>query len=454
MIHAYKMHGTNMVLDVNSGSVHVFDDISYDVLGCYNNEGIADKAKVEDLTLKYSEKEIEGACEEIETLKQNGLLFSSDPYSQMVPKWTKKTVVKALCLHIAHDCNLRCSYCFAGTGEYMGKRSLMSLEVGKKAIDFLLENSGNRRNLEVDFFGGEPLMNFDVVKEIVLYARNREKEFNKNFRFTITTNGLLLDEDKRDFINQHMNNVVISLDGRKDVNDSVRKRVDGTGSYDRILPLALKMVEERKEKEYYVRGTFTRKNLDFSNDVLHLSDMGFDQISIEPVVASAGSGLDIRKEDLETIFKEYEKLARIYVERRKNGKWFNFFHFMIDLEGGPCIAKRLRGCGSGTEYLAVTPQGELYPCHQFAGQKEFLLGNVFEGFNGNPVLDEFADTNVYTKPECNSCWAKFYCSGGCAANAYQFNKNIKIPYDIGCELEKKRVECALWIKYKELEEEN
>ena len=454
MIHAYKMHGTNMVLDVNSGSVHVFDDISYDVLGCYSNDGVVDTGKLKNLISKYSEKDIEEARKEIETLKENNLLFTSDPYSQMVPEWTRKTVTKALCLHIAHDCNLRCSYCFADTGEYMGKRSLMSLEVGKKAIDFLIENSGNRRNLEVAFFGGEPLMNFEVVKEIVYYAREREKEANKNFRFTITTNGLLLDEDKRAFINEHMHNVVISLDGRKDVNDSVRKRVDGTGSYDRVLPNALKIAEERKNKEYYVRGTFTRKNLDFSNDVLHLSDLGFDQISIEPVVADEGSELEIRTEDLETVFREYEKLAQIYVERRKKGKWFNFFHFMIDLEGGPCIAKRLRGCGSGTEYLAVTPEGDLYPCHQFVGQEEFLLGNVFEGFNDNTIVNEFIDTNVYTKPQCNSCWAKFYCSGGCAANAYQFNKSIKIPYEIGCELEKKRVECALWIKYKEIADQD
>lgn len=454
MIHAFKMHGTNMVLDINSGSVHVFDDISYDVLSCYGDDGTLDAVRLKDLEAKYSRKDIEEACEEIEALRKNNLLFTSDPYAEMVSEWTGKTVTKALCLHIAHDCNLRCSYCFAGTGEYMGRRSLMSPEVGKRAIDFLIENSGNRKNLEVDFFGGEPLMNFEAVKEIVRYAKTREKEASKNFRFTITTNGLLLDEEKRAFINEHMHNVVISLDGRKEINDSVRKRVDGTGSYDRVLPLALKLAQERRDKEYYVRGTFTRQNLDFSNDVLHLADLGFDQISIEPVVAAENSGIDIRREDLETVFQEYEKLAKIYVERRKSGKWFNFFHFMIDLEGGPCIAKRLRGCGSGTEYLAVTPEGDLYPCHQFVGQKEFLLGNVFEGFNNNPVVREFRKTNVYTKPQCNSCWAKFYCSGGCAANAYQFNKSIKIPYDIGCELEKKRVECALWIKYKELEEEN
>jgi uncharacterized protein len=325
----------------------------------------------------------------------------------------------------------------------------MSAEVGMKAIDFLIENSGGRKNLEVDFFGGEPLMNFNVVKDIVAYARQKEKEFNKNFRFTITTNVLLLDEEKRAFINENMHNVVLSLDGRKEVNDAVRKRVDGTGSYDRILPLAKKMVEERKGGQYYLRGTFTRKNLDFGKDVLHMADLGFDQISVEPVVAAAGSGLDIREEDLEFVNNEYERLAKEYTERRKNGKWFNFFHFNVDLEGGPCIAKRLRGCGSGTEYLAVTPEGDLYPCHQFVGHKEFLLGNIFDGLNGNPVREKFIEANVYTKPECSACWAKFYCSGGCAANAWQFNKDIKITYHIGCELEKKRVECALWIKSQE-----
>lgn len=445
MIHAYKIHGENIVLDVMSGAVHLLDDTAYDVLGCYNNDGTLNPNKLKKLT-KYDETSINEALKEIEYLVENKMLFTEDPYTEMLPVWTKQTVVKALCLHIAHDCNLRCSYCFAGTGEYMGHRSLMSLEVGKKAIDFLIDNSGNRRNLEVDFFGGEPLMNFDVVKGIVEYAREREKEADKNFRFTITTNAMLLDDEKRAYINENMHNVVLSLDGRKEVNDAVRKRIDGTGSYDRILPLTKKMVEERDGQQYYVRGTFTRKNLDFGADVLHLADLGFDQISIEPVVAAKDSGLDIRNEDLETVFNEYERLAKEYVDRRNNGQWFNFFHFMIDLEGGPCIAKRMRGCGSGTEYLAVSPEGELYPCHQFVGHKEFNLGNIYDGLNGNPIREIFSETNVYTKPQCNSCWAKFYCSGGCAANAWQFNNDIKVPYEIGCELEKKRVECALWIK--------
>ncbi len=448
MIHAYKIHGTNMVLDIMSGAVHELDDVAYDVLNCYDKDGVLDSKKLENIN-QYSKSEINEAIEDIEYLKDNKMLFTPDPYSEMIPKWTKRTVVKALCLHIAHDCNLRCTYCFAGTGEYMGHRSLMSLEVGKKAIDFLIENSGNRRNLEVDFFGGEPLMNFEVVKGIVEYAREREKETKKNFRFTITTNVMLLDEDKRNYINENMHNVVLSLDGRKEINDAIRKRVDGSGSYDRILPLAKKMVEERGKQQYYIRGTFTRNNLDFGEDVIHMADLGFDQISVEPVVAAKDSGLDIRNEDLETAFNEYERLAKEYVERRKNGQWFNFFHFMIDLEGGPCIAKRMRGCGSGTEYLAVTPEGELYPCHQFVGHEEFLLGNIYDGLNENPIRETFQQTNVYTKPQCNSCWAKFYCSGGCAANAYQFNNDIKVPYEIGCELEKKRVECALWIKAQE-----
>ncbi|MGI6050397.1 MAG: thioether cross-link-forming SCIFF peptide maturase [Acetivibrionales bacterium] len=449
MIHVFEMHGKNIVLDVMSGAVHELDSVACDVLSCYTQEGILEEGKLDKL-VQHSRDEINEAIDDIEYLKKNDLLFTKDPYEEYIPKWTKQTVVKALCLHIAHDCNLRCSYCFAGTGEYMGHRSLMSLEVGKKAIDFLIENSGNRKNLEVDFFGGEPLMNFEVVKGIVEYARIREKQANKNFRFTITTNVMLLDKEKRDYINKNMHNVVLSLDGRKEVNDAVRKRVDGSGSYDRILPGAKKMVEERGEDQYYIRGTFTRRNLDFGKDVMHLADLGFEQISIEPVVAAKGSGLDIRTEDLEKVCNEYERLALEYVERRKNGKWFNFFHFMIDLEGGPCVAKRLRGCGSGTEYLAVTPEGDLYPCHQFVGHEEFLLGNVFDGINDNPVRKKFQETNVYTKPECNDCWAKFYCSGGCAANAWQFNNDITVPYDIGCELEKKRVECALWIKSQEI----
>lgn len=449
MIHAFSMHGTNLVLDVNSGAVHVFDDTAFEVLKCFDQAGRLNDEKLYKLKEQLPQKGIPEAVDEIQALIDEGLLFSVDPYEEYLPQWSKQTVVKALCLHIAHDCNLRCKYCFAGTGEYLGERSLMSLEVGKKAIDFLIENSGNRRNLEVDFFGGEPLMNFDVVKEIVHYARSRESDSGKYFRFTITTNVLLLDKDKRDFINEHMHNVVLSIDGRKEINDYMRQRVDGTGCYDRILPIAKTMVEERGHENYYVRGTFTRNNLDFGEDVLHLADEGFEQISVEPVVASADSGLDIREEDIPRIWDEYERLAKAYVERRASGRWFNFFHFMLDLEGGPCIAKRLRGCGSGTEYLAVTPEGDLYPCHQFVGQPRFILGSVFEGFTGNPVREEFFSSNVYEKPECRECWAKFYCSGGCAANAWKFNQDIKKTYKVGCELEKKRIECALWIKAQE-----
>ena len=449
MIHAYRMHGTNLVLDVSSGAVHVFDDAAFRVLECFGQDGRLDEKKFSKLKEEMPEREIREALDEIRSLISEGLLFSEDPYEEFLPQWTRNTVVKALCLHIAHDCNLRCRYCFAGAGEYLGERSLMSLEVGKKAIDFLIENSGNRRNLEVDFFGGEPLMNFDVVKGIVGYARSREQDSGKRFRFTITTNILLLNKDKRDFINEHMDNVVLSIDGRREVNDAMRQRLDGTGCYDRILPLAKAMVEERGHQNYYVRGTFTRDNLDFGEDVLHLADLGFEQISVEPVVASAESGLDIREEDIPRACAEYERLAKIYAERRADGRWFNFFHFMLDLEGGPCIAKRLRGCGSGTEYLAVTPEGDLYPCHQFAGQPEFLLGSVFTGFSGNPVREEFYCSNVYEKPECRECWAKYYCSGGCAANAWKFIQDIKKTYRIGCELEKKRIECALWIKAQE-----
>jgi uncharacterized protein len=453
MIHAFRMHGVNLAIDVNSGAVHVLDDTAYEVLQKYDSEGNLDASELHDLEGRYSSEMISEAMDDIGELISQGLLFSKDPYADYVPAWGKQTVVKALCLHIAHDCNLRCRYCFAGTGEYLGGRSLMSLEVGKRAVDFLLAQSGNRRNLEIDFFGGEPLMNFDVVKGIVDYARSKEKEYNKHFRFTITTNVLLLDEAKRSYINENMHNVVLSLDGRKEINDAMRKRVDGTGSYDRILPAAKKMVEERQGQSYYVRGTFTRENLDFGSDVLHLADLGFDQISVEPVVAAQDSGLDIREVDLPAACLEYERLAKLYAEYRASGKWFNFFHFMLDLEGGPCVAKRLRGCGSGTEYLAVTPEGDLYPCHQFVGQKEFLLGSVFTGLHDNPMRETFKETNVYAKPECMACWAKFYCSGGCAANSWQFNKDITKPYRIGCELEKKRVECALWVKARESMEE-
>ncbi len=452
MIHQFHIEDTFMVIDVNSGAIHILDETAYEVLKCLDDKGnIENSSAFESLKKNYSEELVDEAYTELTILKTEGTLFTEDPYEEMLPSWNKSTVVKALCLHIAHDCNLRCEYCFAGTGEYHGKRAMMSIEVGKKSIDFLIANSGNRKNLEVDFFGGEPLMNFETVKEIVAYAREKEVESGKKFRFTITTNAVMLDEPKRKWIDDNMHNVVLSLDGRPEVNDKMRKSVNGTGSYSRILPNIQEMVKLRKDKSYYVRGTFTRNNMDFAEDVLHFADLGFDQVSIEPVVANKDSGLDIREEDLTNCKAEYERLAKLYVQHRKEGKWFNFFHFNIDLEGGPCVAKRLRGCGSGTEYMAITPDGELFPCHQFVGQDEFLLGNVFDGLQGSSVREMFVDTTVYNKPECNACWAKFYCSGGCAANAWQFNGDIKIPYHIGCELEKKRVECALWVKAQELE---
>lgn len=444
MIHKFSLFGTNIVVDVNSGSVHIFDDVAYEVLEYYENTP-AQKI-VELLSTKYKSEEIGEAIKDIDSLKAEGMLYSEDIYEDTVSLWDQKPVVKALCLHISHDCNLRCKYCFASTGDFGGQRSMMSVEVGKKAIDFIIKESGSRKNLEVDLFGGEPLMNFEVVKEIVDYARAKEKEHGKNFRFTITTNAILLNEGIKKYINDNMQNVVLSIDGRKEVNDKMRYRVDGTGCYSDILPKIKDMADSRGQDKYYVRGTFTRENLDFSKDVLHLADEGFKQISVEPVVAGKDSGYDLRLEDLPVLFDEYEKLAQEFVKRKQAGNGFNFFHFMIDLSQGPCIAKRLRGCGSGHEYVAITPEGDIYPCHQFVGNSEFKMGNVAEGILNTDIQKHFKGSNVYTKEECRNCWAKFYCSGGCAANAHQFNNDINVPYKVGCELEKKRVECALWIK--------
>lgn len=447
MIHKYIMHGTNIVMDINSGAVHVFDAAAFDVVDLYKTR--TKEQIIEALSQKYDGQAVSDAYDEVAQLEVDGLLFSEDVYLNAINNWERKPVVKALCLHICHDCNLRCKYCFASTGSFGGHRTMMDIETGKKAIDFLIEKSAGRRNLEVDFFGGEPLMNFDVVKQIVEYARIREKETDKNFRFTITTNAVLLNEDNKEFINKNMHNVVLSIDGRKETNDRMRSRVDGSGTYESILPKLKDMAEARNQDNYYVRGTFTRENLDFSKDVLHLADLGFKQISVEPVVAAKESGLDIREEDLEQLFAEYEALAMEYINRENNKEGFNFFHFMIDLKQGPCIIKRLGGCGSGHEYLAVTPEGDLYPCHQFVGDEKFKMGNVHCGeFNSDSQMN-FQKSNVYTKKDCSECWAKFYCSGGCAANAYQFNNDINVPYKIGCELEKKRVECAIWIKTQE-----
>ncbi|TYQ15575.1 UNVERIFIED_CONTAM: uncharacterized protein Cloal_2045 [Acetivibrio alkalicellulosi] len=448
MIHKFTLLESNIVVDVNSGAVHVFDDISFDILDYYK-EYSSDEI-INKLSNKYDKKEIEEALSEIDELKSKDLLYSSDPYGKYVPLVDSKAVVKALCIHISHDCNLRCKYCFASTGDFGGQRAMMSKEVGIKAIDFLIANSGSRKNLEIDFFGGEPMMNFQVVKDIVAYAREKEKRHNKNFRFTLTTNGLLLNDDNITYINENMQNVVLSIDGREDVNDKMRFRVDGKGCYKDIMPKFKQIANARNQDNYYVRGTFTRENTDFSNDVIHLADEGFKQISVEPVVAAKDTGLDLREEDLPALFLEYEKLAKEYVERRKDGKWFNFFHFMIDLTQGPCIIKRISGCGAGHEYLAITPEGDIYPCHQFVGNDKFKMGNVAQEGIDISTQNLFKNSNVYTKKECGDCWAKFYCSGGCAANSYQFHSDINIPYKVGCEMEKKRVECALWIKAHEM----
>jgi uncharacterized protein len=446
MVHQYKNNGYNMVLDVCSGSVHVVDDLVYDIIEVYKGH---DKEQVEALLLDrgYAKDEIGEAYDAVTQLVDSGQLFTEDVYQDAIVDFKKrKTVVKALCLHIAHDCNLACKYCFAEEGEYRGRRALMSYEVGKQALDFLIANSGSRVNLEVDFFGGEPLMNFDVVKQLVAYGRSREAECNKKFRFTLTTNGILLDDDIMEFANREMANVVLSIDGRKEVNDKMRPSRNGKGSYDIILPKFKKFREMRRDKSYYVRGTFTHYNLDFCQDVISLADQGFDQISVEPVVAQPDCDYAIQEEDVEQICQEYDKLARELIHRAREGHPINFFHFMIDLTGGPCVYKRLSGCGSGTEYLAVTPWGDLYPCHQFVGIDEFKLGDVFHGVEKQEIVDEFKLCNVYAKEKCRDCFARFYCSGGCAANSHQFHGSITDVYDIGCELEQKRVECALMVK--------
>lgn len=439
-------------MDIYSGAVHAVDDLVYDMIGDY--EKMPKESLIKQYSEKYSEEDIKEAMEEIETLKEEGLLFTEDTYGNVLNNFEERqTVVKALCLHIAHDCNLKCRYCFAGEGEYHGDRSMMSAEVGKKAIDFLISHSGNRRNLEVDFFGGEPLMNLDVVKEIVEYGRSLEKEHNKNFRFTMTTNGVLLNDETIEYFNNTMHNVVLSIDGRREINDLMRPTPNGKSSYDIIVDKFKKVAESRNQMDYYVRGTFTRENLDFSKDVLHLADLGFKQVSCEPVVASEDMPYALREEDLPQLFKEYEMLADEMVKRKKEGKGFNFFHFMIDLNQGPCVVKRLSGCGAGCEYMAVTPWGDLYPCHQFVGLDDFQMGTVDDGITNDDKLKMFKCTNVYTKNDCQDCWAKFYCSGGCTANSYQFYGNIKESYKVGCELEKKRVECAIMMKAKEMLED-
>ena len=458
MIHQYQNNGYNIVMDVNSGSVHVVEPVVYDAIALLAEEmpelekpeKLSNEAKERvsrALKERYGAQVIAEALEDVQELIDLEQLFTRDIYKDFVMDFKKrKTVVKALCLHIAHDCNLACRYCFAEEGEYHGRRALMSYEVGKKALDFLIANSGNRRNLEVDFFGGEPLLNWDVVKRLVEYGRSQEEAYNKKFRFTLTTNGVLLNDEVMEFCNREMGNVVLSLDGRKEINDKMRPFRGGQGSYDLIVPKFQKFAESRDQNNYYVRGTFTRENLDFSKDVLHYADLGFKQMSMEPVVADPSEPYAIREEDIPRILEEYDKLAVEYIKRKKEGRGFNFFHFMIDLNAGPCVAKRLAGCGSGTEYLAVTPWGDLYPCHQFVGNEQFLLGNVDTGIVNTQVRDEFKMCNVYAKEKCKDCFARFYCSGGCAANAWNFSNSITGAYEIGCEMQKKRIECAIMIK--------
>lgn len=453
MIHCYQSNGYSIVMDVNSGAVHVVDDLVYQLVPLLEPlvKEKKDKGEILDFVkaqqLPYTEEETAEAVGEILLLAQEGQLYTEDIYENYIDSFKKReTVVKALCLHIAHDCNLAYRYCFAEEGEYHGRRAIMSYEVGKKALDFLVANSGNRTNLEVDFFGGEPLMNWEVVKQLVAYGRSLEEEHHKKFRFTITTNGVLLNDEILEFVNKEMGNMVLSIDGRKEVHDRMRPHRGGQGSYDEIVPKFKKAAESRGQMNYYVRGTYTHYNTDFAKDVLHLADLGFKQISVEPVVAPETEDYAIREEDLPQLLAQYDELAEEMIKRRKEGNGFNFFHFMIDLEGGPCVAKRLSGCGSGTEYLAVTPWGDLYPCHQFVGNEDFLMGNVDEGVLRTDIRDEFKQCNVYAKEKCKDCFAKFYCSGGCAANSYNFTGNVNGSYDIGCELQRKRIECAIMIK--------
>nr|WP_330389297.1 thioether cross-link-forming SCIFF peptide maturase [Peptostreptococcus sp. D1] len=453
MIHKYNMNGLNIVIDVNGGAVHVVDDITYKVLDYYEDKSIDEIKNI--LRSEYKEEQIDESYNEIKQLVEEGLLYSEDEYELHPSFVDRKPVVKALCLNVAHDCNLKCKYCFAKQGDFGGKAELMPLDIGKKAIDFLIENSGNRRNLEIDFFGGEPLMNWDVVKELVKYGREKELPANKNIRFTITTNGVLLDDEKIDFINEHMHNVVLSLDGRREINDLMRPTVNDRGSYDVIVPKFQKLVRQRsKDKFYYVRGTFTRDNLDFSKDIEHFSDLGFELTSIEPVVDDESNPFALREEDLPKIFEEYESYADILAKRQLRGEKFKFFHFMVDLNQGPCVIKRITGCGAGNEYLSVVPNGDIFPCHQFVGKDEFILGNIndTEILIPESVKSMFKNAHVYNKEKCKTCWNKFYCSGGCHANAINFNGDISKPYYLGCEMQKKRTECAIMIQAKLLTE--
>ena len=457
MVHQYKLNGYNIVLDTASGSVHAVDEVAYDIIEMYKDK--TEEEIVSAILEKYPDtpdvtrEDIIDCISDVRTLHEAGKLYSEDKYEPLAKVYKNNSkVVKALCLHVAHTCNLNCSYCFASQGKYHGDRALMSFEVGRAAFDFLIKNSGERRNLEVDFFGGEPMMNFDVVKQLVAYAREVEGKYNKNFRFTFTTNGVLLDEEVMDFLNKEMSNVVLSLDGRREVNDHFRRDYAGRGSYDTIVPKFQRLVEKRGGKGYYVRGTFTHNNTDFTNDIFHMADLGFTELSMEPVVCPPGDPYALTDEDLPILFEQYEILAKEMIKRKREGRPFTFYHYMLDLKNGPCIYKRITGCGSGTEYMAVTPWGELYPCHQFVGDEKYSLGNVFDGIKNTAVQDEFRSCNAYARPECNDCWARLYCSGGCAANSYHSTGSISGVYKYGCELFKKRIECAVMMQVAEEDE--
>ena len=448
MIHQYKLGGYNIVLDVCSGGVHIVDDIAYDIIAMFESES-RDKI-IKQTSEKYPDvekKEIEECYDQIAELKADGTLFAPDTFEPMAGVLKEKTsgVVKALCLHVAHTCNLNCAYCFASQGKYNGDRQIMSFETGKRALDFLIENSGTRKNLEVDFFGGEPLMNWDVVKKLVEYARSIEKEKGKNFRFTLTTNGILVDDEVIEFSNREMSNVVLSLDGRKEIHDRYRVDYAGNGSWEQIVPKFQKFVEARGGKNYYMRGTFTHANPDFLKDIEKMLELGFTELSMEPVVCAPGDESELTADDMPIIFEQYEKLAELMLKRKEEGKPFTFYHYMIDLTGGPCIYKRISGCGSGTEYMAVTPWGDLYPCHQFVGDEKFKLGDIWTGVTNKECQCQFAECNVYEREECRQCWARLYCSGGCAANAYHSTGSVKGIYKYGCELFKKRMECAIMV---------
>ena len=451
MIHQYKLNGYDIVLDVFSGSVHVVDDVAYDIIAMY--EKADTQAIVKEMELKHPEvtkEEVLECIDDVRELVKEGKLFSEDEYGAFGGSLKEKSDdIKALCLHIAHTCNLTCSYCFAGQGRYRGKDAVMSFETGRRALDFLVEHSGSRHNLEVDFFGGEPLVNWQTVKDLVAYARSIEGEAKKRFRFTLTTNGMLIDDDVIDFCNREMDNVVLSLDGRKEVHDRFRLTPSGEGSYDTVVPKFKRLVESRGDKSYYMRGTYTAYNTDFASDVIHMAELGFSELSMEPVVADPADPCALGEKDLPELFRQYEILAEYMIKRRKQGRPITFYHYMIDLEHGPCIYKRLSGCGSGTEYMAVTPAGELYPCHQFVGDGRYLMGNIRDGITNTALRDEFASCNVYARSECAECWAKLYCSGGCAANSYHASGDIKGIYEYGCRLFRKRMECAIMLKVDE-----